>query len=320
MKYKDSGVDIDIADRIVQDHIKPIANSTNRPGVMSGVGGFAGLFDLKAYEDPILVSSTDGVGTKLKIAQDIGKHDSIGIDLVAMVANDILTQGAETLFFLDYIAMGKLDQQIICEILQGIKSGCLAAGCSLIGGETAEMPQMYTEGVYDLSGFGVGVIERSKMLSYDVKCGDKLVGIRSSGLHSNGFALVRNILQSLNIKYHYKSPWNSKLWHEILLEPTRIYTKAVLPFIANIKAIANITGGGIVENIKRVIPKHLDIDICYDKWPEIFEWLSIEGNVPRDEMMKVFNCGIGMVLITNDINGIQIDDVEIIGEIVNKAK
>ncbi len=314
LSYKTAGVDIDLGNEVVRD-IKDMISSTARKGTQADVGSFAGLFDLKeiGYKDPILVSGTDGVGTKLKLAQQYGKHDTIGIDLVAMCVNDILTHGAEPLYFLDYIATGKLHKDTAQEIIKGVVQGCKIAGAALIGGETAEMPGIYESGVYDVAGFAVGAVERDAMLpkSDAIKDGDLLIGLPSSGLHSNGFSFVRYILDQHKIDLRAETPLESTLHPEPvegrktlfdeLLIPTKIYVSALLPFMqqGNIKAAAHITGGGLIENIARVLPKDCTINIDWDAWqtPDIFTWLAQLGNVPEVEMHRTFNMGIGFVLV-----------------------
>ena len=308
MNYKDAGVDISAGNELV-DRIKPFAKATIRPGADANLGGFGALFDLAkcGYKDPILVSSTDGVGTKLKIAKDLNKHDTIGIDLVAMCVNDLVVQGAEPLFFLDYFASGKLSIDIASDVIKGIAAGCKMANCALIGGETAEMPGLYGHGDYDLAGFTVGVVERENILPKNLTAGDVVLGLKSSGVHSNGFSLVRHILQTKNIGLDHQLS-NGKTIGEALLEPTKIYVKSCLNAIktGKIKALAHITGGGLLENIPRVLPKNLFADINYSSWklPELFQFLKDEGNVEDEEMHRTFNCGIGMVLIVdkNDID------------------
>ena len=304
--YKKAGVDIDAGNKLV-DKIKPLAKSTARLGIMSDIGGFGALFDLKPlnYKDPILVSSTDGVGTKLKVAIESGIHDFVGIDLVAMCVNDLIVQGAEPLFFLDYFASGKLEVEIATKVIAGIAKGCKLANCALIGGETAEMPGMYQEKDYDLAGFSVGVVERNNILPQkNMQEGDVLIGLKSSGVHSNGFSLVRYILDNLGIDYSNKAPFADKTFAEILLEPTRIYVRSCLAAIrtGKVKALAHITGGGLIENIPRVLTEELAVEINSSSWtmPPIFQFLSKAGNVSQFEMMRTFNSGIGMVLVVAD--------------------
>ena len=303
LSYKDAGVDISAGNELV-NRIKPFAKSTIRPGAEADLGGFGALFDLAkcGYKDPILVSSTDGVGTKLKIAKDLGKHDTIGIDLVAMCVNDLVVQGAEPLFFLDYFASGKLSLDVASDVIKGIAVGCKMANCALIGGETAEMPGLYGEGDYDLAGFTVGVVERENILPKNVAVGDVVLGLKSSGVHSNGFSLVRHILQESNITLDHELS-SGKTIGEALLEPTKIYVKSCLSAIktGKIKALAHITGGGLLENIPRILPKNLFADINYSSWelPELFQFLKDAGNVEAIEMQRTFNCGIGMILVVD---------------------
>ena len=302
--YSAAGVNIEQGNRLV-NNIKSLVKSTNRQEVMSNIGGFAGLFslDMQKYKEPILVSGTDGVGTKLMVAQQIGKHDTIGIDLVAMCANDILCHGAEPLFFLDYFATGKLEVTAAEEVISGIVRGCKETNMALIGGETAEMPGMYKPNEYDLAGFCLGVVEKAHILPRkDIQAGDILIGCASSGLHSNGFSLVRKVLSQLNIDLCTQSPWQNKMWGEILLEPTALYVKPILSVMENIKGIAHITGGGMTENIPRILPDGMQFTLDYDNWPEIFLWLQEEGRISKEEMLKVFNCGIGMVLVVDKNN------------------
>lgn len=307
--YLESGVNVKLGNQLVKK-IKPIAKSTFRDEVIGEVGSFAALFDFaalcKKYKNPVLVSSTDGVGTKLLIAGEIGKHDTIGIDLVAMCVNDILAQGAEPLFFLDYFSAGNLDEDTVLSVISSISAGCKEAKVALIGGETAEMPSMYKKGVYDLAGFAVGVVDKDEILPKNITVGDVVIGVHSSGIHSNGFSLARSIIKSCNINYSDLSPWHGKSWGEILLEPTKIYVGSLLPIMSQIKGIAHITGGGLIDNVPRILPHNLAAEIDPWHWPEIFTWLSKEGKVEKDEMLKTFNCGIGMVLVVAQDN---IDDV-----------
>uniref|UniRef100_A0A8C5Q6X6 Trifunctional purine biosynthetic protein adenosine-3 n=1 Tax=Leptobrachium leishanense TaxID=445787 RepID=A0A8C5Q6X6_9ANUR len=317
LSYKDSGVDIEAGNTLVQ-RIKPFAAATARPGCNAELGGFAGLFDLKAagYADSILVSGTDGVGTKLKIAQACNKHDTIGQDLVAMCVNDILAQGAEPLFFLDYFACGKLDVSVAESVVSGIANACKMAGCALLGGETAEMPGMYPEGEYDLAGFAVGAVERVFMLprSERIRSGDVVIGISSSGLHSNGFSLVRKILDGLKLDLSSPVPacCRGQSFGELLLTPTKIYSKSLLPILRSgeVKAYAHITGGGLLENIPRVLPPSFAVTLNAMCWkiPYIFSWLQSCGNLTEEEMLRTFNCGIGAILILeNDICELVLD-------------
>lgn len=305
--YKQAGVDIDAGDALIEK-IKPFAKATQRSGCIDGLGGFGALFDLKqsGYEDPILVSATDGVGTKLKIAHQLKRHTLIGVDLVAMCVNDLVVQGAEPLFFLDYFATGKLSVEEAATVIEGIALGCQQAGCALIGGETAEMPGMYQEGEYDLAGFAVGAVDRDKLLPQGrMKVGDVVLGLASSGLHSNGYSLVRHIMQTHNIDYNMPAPFASgKTLGDVFLEPTRIYVKSCLKALADvpgaIRAFSHITGGGL-DNIPRVLPKGLAADLMSlpDKMPPVFEWLKEHGNVPISDMRRTFNCGVGMVAIVD---------------------
>jgi phosphoribosylaminoimidazole synthetase len=301
LNYKSAGVDIDAGNELV-NRIKPLAKATARLGVASDLGGFGALFDLKKcnFKDPILVSSTDGVGTKLRVAIEVGKHDTIGIDLVAMSVNDLLAQGATPLFFLDYFACSKLDVEVATQVIKGISTGCIQANCALIGGETAEMPGMYEGGDYDLAGFAVGAVERDEILPRETAAGDVLIGLKSSGVHSNGYSLARYILQKNNLKFSDKS-FDSRSIGEVLLEPTKIYVKSCLEAIKTkkVKALAHITGGGLVENLPRVLSKNVTAQIDYKSWarPEIFNYLQKLGNVVDEEMHRTFNCGIGMVLV-----------------------
>ncbi|XP_078040995.1 trifunctional purine biosynthetic protein adenosine-3 Gart isoform X2 [Augochlora pura] len=310
LTYKSSGVDIAAGDSLVTA-IKPATCSTKRLGTMGSIGGFGGLFDIKAagYKDPILVSGSDGVGTKLKIAFECNKHDTVGIDLVAMCVNDVLAHGAEPLFFLDYFACGKLDVNVANDVVNGISEGCRRAGCSLVGGETAEMPDMYTYGEYDLAGFAVGAVERDRILprSNDINDGDIVIGLPSSGVHSNGFSLVRKILKLADKKYSDIAPFSetARTFGEELLEPTKIYVKGVIAAMQTnlVKAFAHITGGGLTENIPRVLPKQMGVVLDANKWKieSVFSWLAAIGEVNKEEMLRTFNCGIGAVLICSQI-------------------
>ena len=301
LTYRDAGVDIDAGNALVE-RIKPLVRRSFRPEVMGGLGGFGALFDLSGkYREPVLVSGTDGVGTKLKLAQQLGRHDSIGIDLVAMCVNDVLVQGAEPLFFLDYFATGKLDIDTAAAVVGGIARGCEEAGCALIGGETAEMPDMYPPGEYDLAGFTVGAVEKSQLLDGGkVRAGDLLLGIASTGPHSNGYSLVRRIYERAG------RPGDVDLGGtrlvDALMAPTALYVKPVLQLLrgdcgAAIHAMAHVTGGGLTENIIRVIPEDLGLDIAVPPLPPVFEWLQREGAVEPAEMWRTFNCGIGFVLV-----------------------
>ena len=293
LSYRHAGVDIDAGDALVEA-IKPFAKRTMRPEVMAGIGGFGALCSLPAkYKSPVLVSGTDGVGTKLKLAFKFNRHDSVGVDLVAMSVNDVLVQGAEPLFFLDYFACGKLEPKVAALVIRGIARGCEDAGCALIGGETAEMPGMYPEGEYDLAGFCVGVVEKDRIIDgKSIKPGDALLGLASSGAHSNGYSLIRMIIEN--------EPPSSGLV-DSLMEPTRIYVKPILKLLSAVpvKGLAHITGGGIVGNVPRVLPLGTNAVIYKAAWPrpELFNWLQQTGNVAEEEMFRVFNCGIGMVIV-----------------------
>ncbi len=294
LTYKDSGVDITKGNQLIEK-IKPIAKSTLRPGVLGGLGGFGAMFEipLEKYKNPVLISGTDGVGTKLKVAEMLNKHDTIGIDLVAMCVNDLIVQGAEPLFFLDYYATGSLNPEIATSVIEGIGEGCRQSGCSLIGGETAEMPGMYNGEEYDLAGFCVGIVDKNQVIDGSkVNEGDHIVALGSSGPHSNGYSLIRKVLEK-------STPSAEQL--NSLIEPTRIYVKSVLS-LANtlpVHAISHITGGGLLENIPRVLPDHLSAKLNSNSWsqPEIFKWLQKEGNIDSHEMYRVLNCGVGMVVI-----------------------
>jgi phosphoribosylformylglycinamidine cyclo-ligase len=291
LSYRDAGVDIDQGDALVEA-IKPFARRTLRPEVLAGIGGFGALCEIpKKYREPVLVSGTDGVGTKLKLAFALGRHDTVGIDLVAMSVNDVLVQGAEPLFFLDYFACGKLDTRVAAEVIRGVARGCELAGCALLGGETAEMPGMYPEGEYDLAGFCVGVVEKARILDgRSIAPGDAVLGLASSGPHSNGYSLIRRILERAQPERDLD-----------LLEPTRIYVKPVLKLLESVavKGLAHITGGGITGNIPRILPAGTKAVVNKASWPRspVFQWLQRTGNVAEDEMFRVFNCGIGMALI-----------------------
>jgi len=304
LTYKDAGVDIDAGDSLVE-HIKPLARSTNRPGVMGGLGGFGGLFDLKAagFRDPILVSGTDGVGTKLKVAIEAANPDTVGIDLVAMCVNDIVVQGAEPLFFLDYYATGRLDVDAGRRVVAGIAEGCRRAGCALVGGETAEMPGMYAEGDYDLAGFAVGAAERDALLPRtDIAAGDVVLGLAASGPHSNGYSLVRRIVERSGLGWDAAAPFAHGPLGDALLEPTRIYVKPLLAAMratGAIKGLAHITGGGLPGNVPRCLPDGLRARLDAHTWraPAVFGWLQDVGKVPTDDMLRTFNCGLGMVVV-----------------------
>ena len=294
LTYKDSGVDITKGNQLIE-RIKPIAKSTFRPGVLAGLGGFGAMFEipLDKYKNPVLISGTDGVGTKLKVAEMLNKHDTIGIDLVAMCVNDLIVQGAEPLFFLDYFATGSLNPDIATSVIEGIGEGCRQSGCSLIGGETAEMPGMYSGEDYDLAGFCVGIAEKSRIIDGSkVSEGDHIVALGSSGPHSNGYSLIRNVLEK-------STPTNEQL--KSLIEPTRIYVKSILSLLNTlpVHAISHITGGGLLENIPRVLPEHLAAKLDPASWaqPKIFQWLQDQGNIATSEMYRVLNCGVGMIVV-----------------------
>jgi phosphoribosylformylglycinamidine cyclo-ligase len=303
LSYRSAGVDIDAGDRLVEN-IKPYAKCTMRPEVLAGIGGFGALFEIsKNYDHPVLVSGTDGVGTKLKLAFEFDKHDGIGIDLVAMSVNDILVQGAEPLFFLDYFACGKLDVVTATKVIKGIAAGCEQAGCALIGGETAEMPGMYSGGEYDLAGFAVGIVEKDRIVNGStIREGDAVLGLASSGAHSNGYSLIRKIIEKNNTDL--SADFNGKALIDVLMAPTRIYVRSLLDLMRHIpvKGMAHITGGGLVENIPRVLPDNLAAVLNSKSWPipPLFRWLQQQGNVADHEMFRVFNCGIGMVLVVAD--------------------
>ncbi|MCP9483012.1 phosphoribosylformylglycinamidine cyclo-ligase [Shimia sp. CNT1-13L.2] len=302
--YADAGVDIDAGNALV-DRIKPAAKRTMRSGVMAGLGGFGALFDLKdaGYVDPILVGATDGVGTKLRIAIDTGNVDGVGIDLVAMCVNDLVCQGAEPLFFLDYFATGKLETEKAARIIEGIAEGCYQSGCALIGGETAEMPGMYEAGDFDLAGFAVGAMERGADLPAGVKAGDVLLGLGSNGVHSNGYSLVRRLVEISGLGWDADCPWGEGTLGEALLAPTRLYVKQSLNAVraGGVHALAHITGGGLTENLPRVLPDDLGADIDLGAWdlPAVFQWLAKTGGMEEAEMLKTFNCGIGMILVAD---------------------
>ena len=312
--YKEAGVDIEAGNTLVE-RIKPAIKKTTRSGMMSNIGGFGAFFDPKAagYNDPILVSATDGVGTKLKVAIDYGRHDTVGIDLVAMCVNDLIVQGAEPLFFLDYFACGKLDVDHAQAVIEGIAKGCEEAGCALIGGETAEMPGMYDDGDYDLAGFAVGAVERDDALTGEnIKEGDVILGLASSGLHSNGYSLVRKIVETTQGQ-DYKAPASfdsSQKLGDILLTPTRLYIQSLLPLLradgkSGIKGIANITGGGLLENIPRILPEDLQATLDAKGWTlsPLFKWLKEAGNLSDHDMALTLNCGIGMIVVCNAEDG-----------------
>ena len=305
LSYRDAGVDMDAGDELVE-RIKPLARKTMREGVLAGIGGFGAMFEVpKRYQEPVLVSGTDGVGTKLKLAFELKRHATVGIDLVAMSVNDILVQGAEPLFFLDYFACGKLDVDTAADVVKGIAQGCEYSGCALIGGETAEMPGMYPDGEYDLAGFAVGVVEKSKIISGStIVAGDVVLGLPSSGAHSNGYSLVRKIIArskpDLDAAFDGEGTQTRTL-ADAIMAPTRIYVKPLLALMAAlpVKGMAHITGGGLTENVPRVLPEGVKAVIDQSAWqrPKLFDWLQREGNVAEAEMHRVFNCGIGMVVV-----------------------
>jgi phosphoribosylformylglycinamidine cyclo-ligase len=321
LSYADSGVDIDAGNRLV-DLIKPMVRATARPGTEAEIGGFGGLFDLKAagFKDPVLVAATDGVGTKVKIAIETGLHGSIGIDLVAMSVNDLVVQGAEPLFFLDYFACGKLDPEAAAAIVAGIAEGCRESGCALIGGETAEMPGLYKEGDYDLAGFAVGAVERGAALPRpDIAAGDAVLGLASSGVHSNGFSLVRKIVEISGLSFEAQAPFSPVMTlGGALLTPTRLYVRSCLRAIREtgaVKGLAHITGGGFTDNIPRILPKHLGVDIDLARLPvlPVFRWLAQQGSIAEAELLRTFNCGIGMIAV------VRADAVEAITEVLADA-
>ena len=305
LTYAEAGVDIDAGSALVET-IKPLARATARRGANAEIGGFGGLFDLKAagFADPILVAANDGVGTKVKIAIETGVHDTIGIDLVAMCVNDLIVQGAEPLFFLDYYASGKLDGAVAAAVIKGIALGCVEAGCALVGGETAEMPGLYSGADYDLAGFAVGAVERAKLLpAAGVAAGDRLIGLPSSGAHSNGFSLIRKIVAKSGLGFAATAPFApDQSLGQALLTPTRIYVKTILPILAThtgVKALAHVTGGGFPDNIPRALPPGVsaELDLSAIAAPPVFSWLASAGGIDEAEMLRAFNCGIGMVLV-----------------------
>jgi phosphoribosylformylglycinamidine cyclo-ligase len=306
LSYRDAGVDIDAGNALIE-RIKPVAAATRRSGMLEGLGGFGALFEIpEGYKQPVLVSGTDGVGTKLKLAIDTGLHDTIGIDLVAMCVNDLIVQGAEPLFFLDYYATGKLELDTAEAVIKGIGTGCLQAGCALIGGETAEMPGMYSAEDYDLAGFCVGVVEKEDIITgQEARAGDALIGIQSSGPHSNGYSLIRKVIEVSGARLD--DDFHGKPLAEVLLTPTRIYVKSLLSLFKQIrvKALAHITGGGLPENLPRVLPANTTAVIDSKSWqrPAIFDWLQEQGGIEAAEMYRTFNCGVGMVLCVaqNDV-------------------
>jgi phosphoribosylformylglycinamidine cyclo-ligase len=300
ISYRDAGVDIEAGDALVEQ-IKPFAKRTMRPEVLGGIGGFGSLFEMpKKFKNPVLVSGTDGVGTKLKLAFELNKHDTVGIDLVAMSVNDILVQGAEPLFFLDYFACGKLEVGTAAQVIKGIAQGCEQSGCALVGGETAEMPGMYPAGEYDLAGFAVGCVDKESLITgKTIAAGDVVLGLASSGAHSNGYSLIRKLIAKSGIDMD--ADFHGKPFKEVVMAPTRIYVKSLLKLIEKmpVKGMAHITGGGITENVPRVLPEGLTAEIKKGSWdmPALFTWLQAQGNVAESEMHKTFNCGIGMVVI-----------------------
>ena len=301
LTYRDAGVDIDAGDRLVEN-IKPLAKKTLRKGVLAGIGGFGALFEIARtrYREPVLVAGTDGVGTKLKLAFELKRHATIGIDLVAMSVNDILTHGAEPLFFLDYYACGKLDVATATQVVKGIAAGCAQAGCSLIGGETAEMPDMYAAGEYDLAGFAVGIVEKRRIIDGSrITEGDVVLGLASSGAHSNGYSLIRRIITTKGV--NLSADFHGRALGDVVLEPTRIYVKSVLKLLKSVpvKGLAHITGGGLIENVPRVLPAGLAARIERAAWrmPPLFSWLQAQGNIADAELYRVFNCGIGMAAV-----------------------
>jgi phosphoribosylformylglycinamidine cyclo-ligase len=302
ISYRDAGVDIEAGDALVE-RIKPYARRTMRPEVMAGIGGFGSLFEVpQGYKNPVLVSGTDGVGTKLKLAFELDKHDTVGIDLVAMSVNDILVQGAEPLFFLDYFACGKLDVGTAAQVIQGIAAGCEESGCALVGGETAEMPGMYPPGEYDLAGFAVGVVEKERIINgATIAEGDVVLGLASSGAHSNGYSLIRKLIERSGIDMD--SDFHGRPFRDVVMAPTRLYVKPLLKLMASlpVKGMAHITGGGLTENIPRVLPQHLTAELQRGSWsmPPLFGWLQQQGNVTEAEMLRTFNCGIGMAVIVS---------------------
>jgi len=335
LTYADSGVDIDAGNRLV-DMIKPLVRATARPGADAEIGGFGGLFDLKAagFADPVLVAATDGVGTKVKIAIETGIHDGIGIDLVAMSVNDLVVQGAEPLFFLDYFACGKLDPDATAAVVAGIAEGCRESGCALIGGETAEMPGLYKDGDYDLGGFAVGAAERGTLLPRpDIAAGDTVLGLASSGLHSNGFSLVRKIVEVSGVPLDAQAPFSPVMTlGGALLTPTRLYVKSCLRAIREsgaVKGLAHITGGGFTDNIPRVLPQHLGVGIDLARLPvlPVFKWLAKQGGIVELELLRTFNCGIGMIAIVRpdaveqvtEILAANGETITVLGEVVPAA-
>ncbi|SEI09890.1 phosphoribosylformylglycinamidine cyclo-ligase [Paracoccus alkenifer] len=318
LTYAAAGVDIDAGNALVE-RIKPAAAATARPGVMAGLGGFGALFDPRAagYADPVLVAATDGVGTKLRIAIDTGEVGGVGIDLVAMCVNDLVCQGAEPLFFLDYFATGKLDTEQAAQVIEGIAEGCRRSGCALIGGETAEMPGMYHGGDFDLAGFAVGAMERGAHLPQGVAAGDVLLGLGSDGVHSNGYSLVRKVVERSGLGWDAPAPFADAPLGRALLTPTRLYVRPLLAALraGGVRAAAHITGGGITENLPRVLPDGLGASVDLDSWelPAVFGWLAATGGTPPEEMLKTFNCGIGMIVVVAP------DRAEALAELLREA-
>jgi phosphoribosylformylglycinamidine cyclo-ligase len=306
--YRDAGVDIEAGDALVEQ-IKPYAKRTMRPEVLGGIGGFGSLFAVpKKFKEPILVSGTDGVGTKLKLAFELNKHDTVGIDLVAMSVNDILVQGAEPLFFLDYFACGKLEVGVAAQVIKGIAEGCEQSGCALVGGETAEMPGMYPTGEYDLAGFAVGCVDKASIIDgKSIAAGDVVLGLASSGAHSNGYSLIRKLIAKSGIDF--ESDFHGKKFKDVVMAPTKIYVKSLLKLLTAlpVKGMAHITGGGLTENVPRVLPEGLTAEIQKNSWtlPPLFQWLQTQGNISDFEMHKTFNCGIGMVIIVNKAHALE---------------
>ena len=310
LSYKSAGVDIDAGDRLV-DKIKPLARATHRPGVLGGIGGFGALFELPAgYQQPVLVSGTDGVGTKLRLAIELQRHDTIGIDLVAMSVNDILVQGAEPLYFLDYLATGRLDVDVAANVIAGVARGCELAGCALMGGETAEMPGMYSGADYDVAGFAVGIVEKADLIDGSaIKAGDVMLGLASSGAHSNGYSLIRRVIEKSlgDVNSHTLShPLDGVPLADHLMMPTRIYVKPLLKLMREqaVHGLVHITGGGLTENVPRVLPDHLQarFDVASLPRPVLFDWLQQQGEIETAEMRRVFNCGVGMVVVVEASN------------------
>lgn len=329
LTYQDSGVHI-VRGNVFIDQIKPLIAATNNPGVCGGIGGFAGLFDLKYLnmKDPLLVAATDGVGTKLKLAVELEKHDTIGIDLVAMCVNDLIVQGAQPLFFLDYFATSVLDIRIAREVILGIVEGCKQSQCALIGGETAEMPGMYAAKDYDIAGFAVGAVEREHVLPKKqlMQEGDYVLGLPSSGVHANGYSLVRYLMKKKGYFFRDKAVFNpSQTYGDIFLMPTKIYVEECLKVVPHVKGLAHITGGGLLENIPRILPDELAVELKYniDNFPLVFQWLQSEGNIAFMEMCRTFNCGIGMVIIASENNIALLEsilpDMFVLGAVVKRG-